>query len=160
MERSFTVRQMDFSDLDELVEIEKLSFSVPWTRGMLEDELYNSHAWYRVIETGNSIAGYAGMWKILDEGHITNIAVHPDFRRKGLGAALIADLMDHARSCLIRALTLEVRESNMPAIRLYESMGFAAEGRRKRYYPDNHEDALIMWANVQESGVRSQKTEL
>lgn len=143
------IRQMCFTDLNELMAIEQASFTVPWTRGMLEDELYNSHAWYRVIEADNKIAGYAGMWKILDEGHITNIAVHTDYRRRGLARSLILDLIDHAKSCAIHALTLEVRVSNTPAVSLYEAMGFTVEGRRKRYYPDNREDALIMWANLE-----------
>jgi ribosomal-protein-alanine N-acetyltransferase len=148
MDEAFAIRQMCYSDLDEIAEIEKLSFPIPWSRDMLEDELFNPRAWYRVAAFEGRIAGYAGMWKILDEGHITNIAVHPDFRRRGLGAALLRDLIEHAESCGINALTLEVRVGNKPAICLYESLGFTVEGRRKRYYQDNHEDALIMWLRI------------
>lgn len=148
MDQTYVIRQMCISDIDELMVLELACFTVPWSRGMLEDELYNSHAWYRVIEVESRIAGYAGMWKILDEGHITNIAIHPDFRKKGLATRLINDLIEHARSCAINALTLEVRESNTPALNLYKAMGFTVKGKRKRYYPDNREDALIMWLNL------------
>lgn len=143
-------RPMGFSDIDALVSLELASFSVPWSRQMLEEELYNPQACYRVLECQGRIAGYAGMWKILDEGHITNIAVHPDFRRNGYGRRLICELLDIARREGIIAVTLEVRVSNLPAISLYESLGFKQEGRRKRYYSDNNEDALIMWLRIDE----------
>ena len=142
------IKQMSFSDLDALMVIEQAAFKIPWTRGMLEDELYNRNAWYRVITFEGAIAGYAGMWKILDEGHITNVAIHPHYQRKGLATLLMQDLIDHAASSAIQAITLEVRVSNNPAIKLYESFGFKTEGRRKHYYADNHEDALIMWLKL------------
>ena len=85
----------------------------------------------------------------MDEGHITNVAVRPEFRRKGFARKLLQDLIDHARTSGIKSLTLEVRVSNLPAIRLYESFGFKVEGRRKQYYADNREDALIMWLRLE-----------
>lgn len=143
-----TTRPMCLADIDRLVPIELASFSVPWSRNMLEDELYNDKAYYLVAEYQGQVAGYAGMWQIFDEGHITNIAVDPAFRRRGIGSLLLDDLIAHARAQGIQALTLEVRVSNAPAISLYESKGFIAEGRRKRYYSDNNEDALIMWLRL------------
>ncbi len=143
-----TTRPMCLADIDRLVPIELASFSVPWSRNMLEDELYNDKAYYLVAEHQGRVAGYAGMWQIFEEGHITNIAVDPAFRRLGIGSLLLDDLIAYAKAQGIQALTLEVRVSNAPAISLYESKGFIAEGRRKRYYSDNNEDALIMWLRL------------
>lgn len=143
------IRDMRESDLDALVAIEQASFSVPWTRNMLEEELDNSRARYRVLECQGAVVGYIGMWHILDEGHITNVAVLPEFRRRGFASRLMQDLIDYAKDSGIRSLTLEVRVGNLPAIRLYESFGFKVEGRRKHYYADNNEDALIMWLRLE-----------
>lgn len=148
MDEQILIREMRYSDLDALEAVEQASFSIPWTRGMLEEELFNIRARYRVIEYQGTIAGYIGMWQILDEGHITNVAVRPEFRRMGLAKRLLQDLIDYARDNGIVSLTLEVRVSNLPAIRLYESFGFRTEGRRKHYYADNNEDALIMWLRL------------
>ncbi len=139
------IRPMSFSDLESILALEHKCFSIPWTRGMFEDELLNPDAIYLVAEVSGNICGYAGMWKILDEGHITNIAVHPDFRRKGYGCALVDSLISFARNNDIIAITLEVRPSNSAAISMYERFGFVSCGRRKNYYADNNEDALIMW---------------
>lgn len=141
------IRSMRYDDLDGILEVEDKSFSNPWTRGMFEDELYNLGAFYLVLEISGKICGYAGLWKIIDEGHITNVAIHPDFRRLGYSRLMINSLISHAKACGIIALTLEVRVSNAAAISLYESFGFRTLGRRKHYYPDNKEDALIMWLN-------------
>ena len=130
--------------------MENRCFSIPWTRGMFENELFNPNAFYAVLEVSGKICGYAGIWKILNEGHITNIAVHPDCRRLGYGKLLIKTLIDYAEKNDITSLTLEVRASNKPAISLYESFGFKSSGRRKRYYSDNNEDALIMWLFFQD----------
>jgi ribosomal-protein-alanine acetyltransferase len=148
MAAQIIVRPMRYSDLDDLVEIEQASFSVPWSRGMLEEEFFNSSAVYRVAEYNGIIAGYIGMWHILDEGHITNIAVRPEYRRMGFGRRLMQSVIDYSKSSGIHSLTLEVRVSNIPAIRLYESFGFRVEGRRKHYYADNGEDAFIMWLRL------------
>lgn len=145
------IRNMVYDDLDGIMEVENKCFSVPWTRGMFEDEFHNSAAFYFVLEISGKVCGYAGFWKILDEGHLTNVAVHPDFRRSGYGRLLMSSIISQAKLCGITALTLEVRVSNAAAIALYESFGFRASGRRKRYYPDNKEDALIMWLCFDES---------
>lgn len=148
-----TLRTLSYNDLDAILELEHKCFSIPWTRGMLEDELYNANAFYTVLEVSGQICGYAGLWRILDEGHITNVAVHPDFRRSGYGRQLVGALIDYAKSCGLVALTLEVRVSNAAAISLYQSFGFRVEGRRKRYYSDNNEDALIMWLFMQQQAL-------
>jgi len=139
---------MELRDLDEVLEVEKNCFRSPWTKCMFEDELYNSNAYYYVIEVNGKIAGYAGFWKIIDEAHITNIAVHSDYRRRGYGKALVSALLDKAKELEIIAVTLEVRVSNSAAISLYESFGFVSSGVRRGYYSDNNEDALIMWLKL------------
>jgi len=139
---------MEHRDLDEILEVEKSCFRSPWTRHMFEDELYNSNAYYYVIDVDGKIAGYAGFWKIIDEAHITNIAVHRDYRRRGYGKALVKTLLDKAKELEIIAVTLEVRVSNTAAISLYESFGFVSSGVRRGYYSDNNEDALIMWLKL------------
>ncbi|HOK43766.1 MAG TPA: ribosomal protein S18-alanine N-acetyltransferase [Thermoclostridium caenicola] len=149
MSDQILIRDMRESDLDAMAAIEQASFSVPWTRNMLEEELSNSRARYRVLEFQGAVVGYIGMWQILDEGHITNVAVLPEFRRRGFARRLMQDLVDYAKANGIRSLTLEVRVGNLPAIRLYESFGFQIEGRRKHYYADNNEDALIMWLRLE-----------
>ncbi|SHJ30499.1 ribosomal protein S18-alanine N-acetyltransferase [Thermoclostridium caenicola] len=149
MSDQILIRDMRESDLDAMAAIEQASFSVPWTRNMLEEELSNSRARYRVLEFQGAVVGYIGMWQILDEGHITNVAVLPELRRRGFARRLMQDLVDYAKANGIRSLTLEVRVGNLPAIRLYESFGFQIEGRRKHYYADNNEDALIMWLRLE-----------
>lgn len=142
------IRLMEPRDLDEVLEVEKSCFKSPWTRCMFEDELYNSNAYYYVIEVDGEIAGYAGFWKIIDEAHITNIAVHCDHRRRGYGRMLVNTLLEKAKELGIIAVTLEVRVSNSAAISLYESLGFVSSGVRRGYYSDNNEDALIMWLKL------------
>jgi ribosomal-protein-alanine N-acetyltransferase len=137
---------MRWSDLDQVMLIEHASYLTPWSRGSFEREISeNSTATYVVAEQDDQICGYAGMWVLLDEGHVTNIAVHPEHRRRGLGTALLRELARRAGSLGVLHLTLEVRPSNQGAQRLYEGLGFVARGRRKRYYSDTGEDAIIMW---------------
>jgi len=112
---------------------------------MFLDELENIRARYFVAEVSGIIVGYAGFWIIMDEGHITNIAVDPSFRRMKIGSRLLEKIIETARENEVRALTLEVRKSNAAAISMYEKFGFKVEGIRKNYYSDTHEDAYIMW---------------
>ncbi|HHU90162.1 MAG TPA: ribosomal protein S18-alanine N-acetyltransferase [Clostridiaceae bacterium] len=139
---------MELEDLDEVLEVEKSCFKIPWTRLMFEDELINSNAYYYVIEVDKRIVGYVGFWKIIDEAHITNVAIHNDYRRLGYGRALINALLNKAKELEIIAVTLEVRVSNLAAISLYERFGFVSSGVRRGYYSDNNEDALIMWLKL------------
>lgn len=134
--------------IDEIMAVENLSFKIPWSRQSIVDEITcNNCAFYICARVDGKIAGYAGMWQICDEGHITNIAVHPEFRQAGIGSALLENLIIHARNSGIVSMTLEVRKSNIPAQKLYRKFNFADGGYRKAYYADNNEDALIMWRN-------------
>lgn len=142
------IRLMETRDLDEILEVEMSCFKTPWTRHMFEDELYNSNAYYFVVNVNEKIVGYVGFWKIIDEAHITNVAIHKDYRRLGYGRALITAMLNKAKELEIIAITLEVRVSNLDAISLYESFGFVSSGVRRGYYSDNNEDALIMWLKL------------
>lgn len=142
------IRRMEAGDLDRLALLEARCFSIPWSRGMLEDELSNDRALYLVAESTGRITGYAGAWIVFDEGHITNVAVDPDFRRSGIGRRLLSALLEGLAGAGVTAATLEVRRGNRPAISLYEAFGFTVEGVRRGYYADNGEDALVMWARI------------
>lgn len=139
------IENMTIDDLDQIEEVELLSFAIPWPRQSFYDELNNHLATCIVAKHDNRVIGYAGMWRIIDEGHITNIAVHPDFRGKSVATALIFKLIEIAKAHDIVSLTLEVRKSNIAAQKLYEKHGFYSAGLRKAYYSDNKEDAIIMW---------------
>lgn len=135
--------------IDDIVNVEKLSFKIPWSRQSIMDEFLNNEtAVYFCALAGGKAVGYAGMWQVLDEGHITNIAVHPEFRQCGLGSALMEVLLAEAERRDIKALTLEVRKSNFSAQALYRKYGFSDGGMRKKYYADNNEDAIIMWKRL------------
>jgi len=137
---------MDLSHLDEVYVIECQSFAIPWTKNDLRKEMSeNKHATYKVAINGDKIAGYAGMWQVVNEGHITNIAVSENHRRLGIASKLIEALTAHAKAQTLIGLTLEVRVSNEAAINLYKKYGFKPEGIRKEYYADTREDALLMW---------------
>lgn len=142
------IRLMETRDLDEILEVEMSCFKTPWTRHMFVDELYNSNAYYFVVNVNEKIVGYVGFWKIIDEAHITNVAIHEDYRRLGYGRALITAMLNKVKELKIIAITLEVRVSNLDAISLYESFGFVSSGVRRGYYSDNNEDALIMWLKL------------
>ncbi|AIS51734.1 putative ribosomal-protein-alanine acetyltransferase RimI [Thermoanaerobacter kivui] len=140
------IRPMEKEDVDEVLEIERLSFSIPWSKeAFISEVTKNSCARYIVAEVDNKIVGYGGFWVVVDEGHITNIAVHPQYRSKGIGSKIMEGLIDIAKKNGISAMTLEVRESNIVAQHLYAKFGFRPLGRRKGYYLDNSEDAIVMW---------------
>jgi len=142
------LREMKAEDVDSILEIERLSFLTPWSRDSFEAELRNGLAKYVVAEVDGRIAGYGGMWIVLDEGHITNIAVHPDYRGQKLGERITQALLDIAGESKADAVTLEVRTSNEPARNLYRKLGFVESGIRKGYYTDSGEDAIIMWKKI------------
>lgn len=140
------IRQARPEDVEDIYEIEKLCFPDPWSIDSLKYELEeNPRAFYIVAEMDGQVVGYAGLWWIEDEGHITNVAVKPGYRNRRIGEGIISVMIDFTSKEGIRHHTLEVRRSNDPAIGLYEKFGFRTEGVRKRYYRNNGEDALIMW---------------
>ncbi|MFC4766879.1 ribosomal protein S18-alanine N-acetyltransferase [Effusibacillus consociatus] len=142
-------RRMQLSDIDRILEIEHRSFSAPWSRAAFEGELTRNHfAKYIVVEIDGVVAGYAGMWIIIDEAHITNIAIDPAYRGRKLGENLLRQMMMVAVWNGADRMTLEVRVSNKTAQSLYQKLGFIKYGIRKGYYSDNGEDAIIMWANL------------
>jgi len=140
------VRRMGGKDIDAVLRVEETVFTTPWSRESFETEMAgNDLARYFVAVVDRQIVGYAGMWVVLDEAHVTNIAVLPSFWGQGIGKKLLTALIDCARSQGAVSMTLEVRRSNERAQRLYSHMGFAEGGVRVGYYSDNQEDALIMW---------------
>jgi len=138
------IRKMGHKDVDQVLEIENACFPVPWSREAFLAELRNPLARYVVAQEGLVLQGYAGVWLIFDEGHITNVAVHPRARGQRIGEMLLATLVETVRILGVVAITLEVRPSNASAMSLYRRMGFKKAGVRKGYYTDNGEDALIM----------------
>lgn len=136
--------KMQARHIEEIAEIEKLSFSKPWSFEALAEELSNPLAVFLVAVIDGKTVGYAGMHHIIDEGYITNIAVHPDYRRRGIATALINELDNYARKKGLALLTLEVRCSNTVAIDIYRRAGFDEAGIRKGFYDEPKEDALIM----------------
>jgi ribosomal-protein-alanine N-acetyltransferase len=131
--------------VNDVLYISNLSFLTPWTIDSIEKELDNRLARYVVAIKDNLVVGYGGIWLILDEGHITNIAVHPEYRGIGAGDMIVEALIELCRLEGIVSMTLEVRKSNVVAQNLYKKHGFIVEGVRKNYYADTHEDAVIMW---------------
>lgn len=141
-----TFEEMSVEHLDQVLEIEKVSFPTPWSHGAFKGELLqNDFAHYIVAVFDKTVIGYGGMWIILDEAHITNVAVRPDLRGKDIGKALMLEIIRQAVIRGANRMTLEVRPSNNAARRLYHVLGFEERGVRKRYYSDTNEDAIIMW---------------
>ena len=139
------IRFMRLKDVDAVAAIEEATFARPWSRVSFRQELTrNAVARYLVAEENGQVLGYAGAWVILDESHITNIAVREDARGRGIGRRLTARLMQILSNLGASYATLEVRVSNIRAQNLYKSLGFISVGKRKRYYEDNGEDAFLM----------------
>jgi ribosomal-protein-alanine N-acetyltransferase len=129
-------------------EIERHIFATPWPRNAYYRELSSRNsAHYIVLKKDEEIVGYAGMWRLYEEAHVTTIGVRRDLQRKGYGRVLFAALVQAAYDMGAKWVTLEVRTSNETATRMYESFGFKVIGRRKGYYTDNGEDALVMWSD-------------
>lgn len=132
------------SDLDEIVAIENVSFPSPWPRRIFEREIEAQNSYKRLIRFAGSVVAYIVTWTIYDEVHILNVAVHPDFRKTGLGEMLLRDCLEHSYLRGLKLAVLEVRTSNVGAIRLYEKLGFKTMRTRKKYYSDTGEDAYVM----------------
>jgi ribosomal-protein-alanine N-acetyltransferase len=142
-------RFMTLADIGAVSELEQLAFPTPWPPDAFYNELTkNQNARYVVALHENRVIAYCGMWIILDEAHITNIAVHPVYRGKKVGLRLMQNMMGAAKMFGAKSMTLEVRPSNTVARNLYAKLGFQEHGIRKRYYSDNDEDAIIMWVTL------------
>ncbi len=148
----FSLRPMKMEDIPQVVDIEKASFPIPWSSYAFNCELRdNEFAFYLVatpVLDPAKVVGYGGMWIIIDEAHITNVAVSPEYRRRSLGELLMEGLSGLALSKNAFRMTLEVRASNLVAKNLYDKLGFKAAGIRPGYYVDTNEDAIIMWRNL------------
>lgn len=147
---------MRLDDVAAVHEIEQLSFRTPWPAYAFEQELKgNRLARYVVARAGNRLVGFAGIWMMVDEAHVTTFGVHPDWRRQGIGRHLLLSLCDISIAIRARRMTLEVRESNRAAQALYADFGFEVLGRRRAYYSDDGEDALVMTTpNLDEAAMR------
>ncbi|WP_438347568.1 ribosomal protein S18-alanine N-acetyltransferase [Paenibacillus sp. FA6] len=142
-------RIMKLEDIPDIMVIEHDAFTLPWTETSFRNELTNNlFARYIVMESHGKPIGYAGMWTIVDEAHITNVAILEAYRGRKLGERLLDELMKTAVQLGMDRMTLEVRVSNSIAQRLYGKKGFKSVGLRKSYYSDNHEDAMIMWVDL------------
>lgn len=141
------VTPMEKEDVTDVSLIEAAAYgNHHWSKDAFYSEIDNKVAkYYTAKDAGKNIVGYAGTWHIVDEAHITTIAVKPEERRKHIAECLIVKLLEDCYNEFIKYITLEVRVSNIPAIKLYEKYGFRSLGTRKGYYQDNNEDALIMW---------------
>jgi ribosomal-protein-alanine N-acetyltransferase len=143
---------MRLDDIAEVAAIDKVSFPTPWSDRTYRQELRENPAAYLYVAEverrsydASSIIGYVGFWFIVDEAHISTIAVRPDWRRQGIGRVLLEYALEQARTLGAELVTLEVREGNQAAIKMYQTFGFLIKGRRRGYYRDNDEDALVMF---------------
>ena len=147
-QEGFCLRTMVEPDLNRVAELEYQCFSDPWSRDSFLAELSNPVAQYLLLVKKDRIYGYCGIWKVVDEGHITNLCIDPREQDKGLGQFMMEQVFKSAKIDNICRLTLEVRVSNEKAIFMYEKLGFESAGLRKGYYEDTGEDACIMWREL------------
>ena len=146
---SLLIRRMTHDDLEQVIAIDQVSFSLPWPKRSFQyelDENFVSRCW--VADVDGHIAAMMVGWMMMDELHIATLATHPDYRGRGIGKKILIHALCWARDKegLLRAF-LEVRESNVVALQMYRSLGFVEDGRRKEYYKDNNEDAILMSLN-------------
>ncbi|GAB4411134.1 MAG: ribosomal protein S18-alanine N-acetyltransferase [Thermodesulfovibrionales bacterium] len=146
--RQILIRDMLPQDIGSVIQIERMSFSTPWSETSFFTEIYKPYSIARVALLDDTVVGYICIEHIMEEAHILNLAVHPDYRRMGIATTLIRNIIDElkARSC--RYIYLEVRDSNYIAKRLYGGLGFKVEGIRKGYYTSPKEDAVVMMLEV------------
>lgn len=157
---------MSWDDVPAVMAVDRLCFSMPWSENAYRSELGNVSAYYvvaRLCERASGagaalpgrVVGFAGAWIVMDESHVTTLGVHPDYRRGRIGEQLMLALLAEARDRGVRRATLEVRESNLGAQALYSRLGFEPIARRRRYYSDTEEDAIVMWVENVQSGVQA-----
>ncbi|MFT8872291.1 MAG: ribosomal protein S18-alanine N-acetyltransferase [Sporolactobacillus sp.] len=148
-EPEVSIRKMRVEDIDGVLVVEHDAFDVPWSERAFHNELENNHfATYFVAEYLQQVIAYCGVWIIIDEAHITNVAVHSHFRGHKVGEGLMKYVLSFARLRGARSMSLEVRVSNQAAQNLYRKLGFLNGGIRKSYYTNNNEDALVMWLKL------------
>ncbi len=153
------IRPMERKDVNRVHEIECTCFRSPWSKLALAGELRNEVAHYLVMEADGVICGYGGMWLLFEEAHVTNVAIMPEYRGQGRGKRLMLAMMRHAIKRGAEKMTLEVREGNLVAQRLYAKLGFEQNGFRKGYYSDTGEGALILWnEDIQQTIDRERQT--
>ena len=150
MVNNLVIEEMKVDDIDGVFEVEKNCFEDYWSKDSFKKELSNNLAKYLVAKVDGKVAGYVGIWFVVDEGHITNVAVHENYRGKKIGDKLIKELVQVCKDNKIVSMTLEVRASNIVAQNLYRKYGFKMAGIRKEYYSNNKEDAIIMWNDIKE----------
>jgi ribosomal-protein-alanine N-acetyltransferase len=149
MKTAVDIRRLTLTDLDAIEEIERVSYPTPWSRSMFAGELAKPASLCLGAFEGEQLAGYLIISRYVDAWHVMNIAVAPQFRRRGIATALLEQLFELTADGSRRGYTLEVRVSNDGAIKLYERLGFTGRGVRRGYYTDNREDALIMWRDAE-----------
>lgn len=147
-EQTIEILDMTAADMEEILAIEVVLFSSPWTRSMFIEELHSPIAHNLVVKLKGRVAGYLTFWIVTDEVHILHIAVRRDVRRQGLASLVMEEMFKQARRKGAASAILEVRRSNEGAKKFYERFGFVARDVRPRYYSDTLEDALIMWAQI------------
>ncbi|WP_088106089.1 ribosomal protein S18-alanine N-acetyltransferase [Halalkalibacter urbisdiaboli] len=146
------IRLMTLEDIEQVVKVEEDSFAIPWKPAVFENELTNNkYAHYLAYEYNEKVIGYCGLWVVMDEAQVTNIAIHSDYRGQKRGEELLAYAKAFVSLMGVKRLSLEVRVSNYVAQGLYRKLGFQEGGIRKNYYADNLEDALVMWVKIDES---------
>lgn len=133
------------SHIAPILEIERSVNTAPWSERSFRNELTHPHGVFLTAIAEGKVAGYGGFWMVVDEAHITTVAISSELRRQGAGLRLMIELLERAKKNGMICSTLEVRAGNDPAIKLYEKLGYVTTARRKAYYPDNKEDALVMW---------------
>ncbi len=143
------IENMTLEHIEQVFAIEEDCFAIPWSKASFRDEIKNNKmAIYIVAIEDDKVLGYGGMWHVINEGHITNIAVKKEERKRGIATKIVSSLIDIAKEKEMIGITLEVRVSNKIAIDIYKKNGFVMEGIRKEYYDDNKEDAIVMWKHL------------
>ncbi len=146
------IRAMQLKDVEGVLNVEHLSFAIPWSEAAFQHEVTGNpfSRYYVLTDDADRVLAYAGMWIVIDEAHVTNIAVLPELRGHGWGKKLMQKLVEEADACGVLFMTLEVRVSNVVAQNLYSQFGFKYQTIRSAYYSDNHEDAMVLtkeWEN-------------
>lgn len=143
------IRKMVMNDIGQVMDVDRVSFSNPWTEDIFQLEIgKNDQAYYYVMTLDQKVIGYIGMWVVIDDAQITNIAISPSYRGHKFGEKLFGFACQQALAMGVKHLSLEVRVSNRVAQNMYRKFGLVPGGIRKNYYTDNREDAIIMWVNL------------